>query len=612
MCGIYGTTIHYDKCTIEKKMKIFRFRGPDCTGIKDYSTSLGEFVFGHNRLSVLDLDARSNQPFDYSDKISIVFNGEIYNYQELKKQYLPDVKWRTTSDTEVVGAMYEKFGTDCVHYFNGGFSFVIYDHDKQILFGARDRLGKKPFYYHFSERGFEFASQLFPLCIGNNYTINTEARQYYFTLQYIPDPISIINEVSKLKAGEKFLYNLKTKQLNIEKYWDIYDNSCNFIQPQSYAEALEVVDDLLRDAVEKRLLADVSVGVFLSGGIDSSLIAAYASKLTSSKTEAFSVGFEEAKYDESFYSKSVAEKLGIKYNHILCSSKEAVDVIAGLQQFYDEPMGDASAIPTSLLAQKAKPYITVALGGDGGDEVFWGYTRYLRYSGKQWIYNIPQSVRNKMAYITDKLNKPRHSLSLRMDNVEQLYLNRRKYCEAELFDALKVQQSMSDCQYLFGRKSVEKAFSDFDMKTLMNYAYNTKVDRATMRSSLELRTPMLDYRLVEYSRLLPLDYLYKKDVGQKRILRDLLYQDFPKELFERPKRGFGVPIDHWFRNELKELVLDTVNEKTLISISEYDTHKMLTLRDKHISGQSDYTTLLWLQMNYFMWLNLFESLNKEN
>lgn len=607
MCGIYGSTIRYTEELFRRKLDIFKFRGPDYTGLKHYTIPEGQLTFGHNRLAIIDLESRSNQPFDYSNDISVVFNGEIYNFQELKRTYFKDRVFRTTSDTEVLCAMYERFGTECVKYLNGMFAFVIYDKSKQLLFGARDRLGKKPFFYHYSGRGFEFASQLFPLCLGNAYTIDKEARRYYFLLQYVPDPYSIFKEVRKLKAGEQFEYNLQTRQLEIAKYWDIHSNSCGFTAPKCYEEALENVDYLLTDAVSKRLIADVPVGVFLSGGIDSSLVTAYVSKINPN-VEAFSVGFREADYDESTYSRAVAEQLGVKYHPILCDSQAVLGMLDSLFLYYDEPLGDSSALPTSLLAQEVRKHVTVALGGDGGDEIFWGYERYLTTVKYRSLLGLPLSIRKCLSYMLKQGKYRKYGEALLADNIRDLYAYKSYYYNRRAFnyDSKNCYYSLDDIHYLYDNECPEKALSDFDLKTYLNYAINTKVDRATMRSALELRSPIMDYRLVEYSRILPLEYSYTLKDGQKRILRDLLYKHISKELFERKKQGFGMPVDVWLRKELKDSLYNTVNKENLSLIEELDTDRIIELRDRHICGIENNSSLLWYIFIYINWYKYYK------
>ena len=608
MCGIYGSTKRYDNSVYERKMRQFAFRGPDFTGIKNYQLQSSQLTLAHNRLAVIDLDKRANQPFEYGDgQIVVVLNGEIYNYNLLKQQYFSDSTFYTTSDTEVLCALYEMFGTDCVKYINGDFAFVIFDKKNNLLFGAVDRMGTKPFFYHHADDGFEFASQLLPLCIGNSYDIDAFARQCYFAMQYIPAPFSIISQIRKLGPGEKFVYSLTDNTLNIEQYWDLYDNSCNFVAPESYEEALETISSLLDDAVSLRLNADVPVGVFLSGGIDSSTISMIAHR-QKSDIEAYSVGFNEAAFDESYYANQVAEQIGIKFNHIVCSSEEALSVLDNLQQYYDEPMGDASAIPTSLLCQKAREHVVVALGGDGGDEVFFGYPRYLRYAARKWVYSIPLPLRRFVAQVASAVGQDRLGMSLLLDNVQELYMNRRPSNKAELFNARQLQQAIPQTSWLYRQGDIRRAFNDFDIRSLMCYAYNVKLDRAAMRASLEARTPMLDYRLVEYSRLLPVEYCYSREMGQKKPLRDLLYKDLDRQLFERPKRGFGVPIGRWFRNELKDWLLAVLNEDTTSLLPDFSADELIRMRDRHIGGQENQSTLLWLVTNYLEWYRLFNQL----
>ena len=609
MCGIYGSTKHYNEQLLKRKMQQFRFRGPDNTGLKSYLLPHGQLVLGHNRLAIVDLSERANQPMEYAGgKIVVVLNGEIYNYQELKQQYLTDISFQTTSDTEVLCAMYERFGTECVHHLNGDFAFVIYDSEKQLLFGAVDRLGDKPLYYHAGDDGLEFCSQLLPLCIGNQYHVDEYGRQCYFTMQYIPSPHSIVKEIKKFNPGECFTYCLDEKKLTIRSYWDLYDNTCHFAEPKSYEEALHMSEQLLDDAVRLRLHADVQVGVFLSGGIDSSTIAMMAARYQGN-IEAYSVGFKENKFDESEYARQVAEHLGIRFHHILCSSEDALHVVDNLQYYYDEPMGDASMIPTSLLCERTGAHVRAALGGDGGDEMFFGYPRYLRYAGYQKLLAIPRWMREIGAAFADVAHKTRIAKSLRMKDIQELYMNRRPSNAAERFDALKIQQSLEQCRYIYADRDIRRCFNDFDIKTLMCHAYNVKLDRASMRGTIEVRTPMLDYRIAEYSRLLPIEYCYTPEMGQKRILRDLLYRQVPSELFERGKQGFGVPIGQWMQSGvLKDYLLDMLNEQTVAMLPDYDGVELLRIRDRHIAGLEDQTTLLWLCVNYIAWYNLFAKL----
>jgi asparagine synthase (glutamine-hydrolysing) len=560
MSGIYGSIRRYSTSVVTKKREQLNHRAP---------------------VKILDLETR---------ELAVVVDGSFYNLQS----------------ESVLLELYSKYGVNCLHYLNGDFAFVLYDPSVHILFGAVDRIGSKPLYYS-SQDGFEFCSQLLPLCVGNNYSVDTYARQCYFAMQYVPAPFSIVSEIKKLAAGEYFIYDFIDGSLKTNSYWDLYDNTCQYNEPKSFDEAVSMSELLIADSVRLRMPSVAHPAVFLSGGIDSSLIAKYAYSYNP-ECRAYSVSFKEDYWDESHYSSKVAEVLGIEYHQLLFTYDDALRIIQSLQHYYDEPIGDASALPTSFLCEKASIDTSAALCGDGGDETFFGYPRYLRYARRQNIYKIPKTMRRLGALMYDLYGKHREALSLRMKDVQTLYINRRKYYRAEIFDALQIQQSIDQRKYLYGNKEVERAFNDFDIKTVLPYELCVKMDRASNRVSLDTRAPLLDYRLMEYSRMIPSKYLYKNKLGQKSILRYILYKSFPSELFERKKRGFGVPIDQWFRGGLKEYIVDTITPDTVKSLPEYDGAKLIQMRDDHISGSVDYAPFLWMVVNYIEWKRLFDSM----
>ena len=363
----------------------------------------------------------------------------------------------------------------------------------------------------------------------------------------------------------------------------------------------------MADAVKLRMPSDERPAIFISGGIDSSIVAKYAS-LYNSQCQAYSVSFQEDAWDESRYSSKVAELLDVEYHKLVFTSQDALKIVQGLQHYYDEPIGDASAIPTSFLCEKVSHDASAALCGDGGDEVFFGYPRYLRYAKRQNVYKIPRPLRLMGAKVADLRGKKREALSLRMNDVQSLYINRRQYYPAEQFDALQIQQSVAERKYLYENKEVARAFNDFDIKTILPYELCVKMDRASARAQIGTCAPLLDYRLLEYSRLIPSQFLYKSDLGQKSILRHILYQSLPAELFERKKRGFGVPIDQWFRGGLREYITDTITEETVKMLPEYDGNKLIKMRDDHIKGTVNYAALLWMVVNYIEWNRMFGAL----
>lgn len=608
MCGIFGTTRRYERGVVKQKLEQMNFRGPNHTGIKEFDAYPDlKLTLGHVRLSILDLDVRSNQPFVYNDSISIVFNGEVYNYKELAELYLSDFTFRTTSDTEVICAMYEKFGKDCVNYLNGMFAYVIYDKDKNILTGARDRLGKKPFYYWHTKEGFEFASQIKVIKYGNDLQIDELARKFYVLQGYIPDPYCIFKGVNKLRAGEQFVYYLDSNELKISNYWNIFDNTCGFTAPKSFEEAKETVKELLFDSVRMRLRADVPVGIFLSGGIDSSLTSAIVSKINKNIC-AYTIGFDNPRYDESKYAQAVAESLGIPIKVCMCVGADQQQIFDDYINYFDEPFCDPSMIPSSLVAQKAKEDVTVVLGGDGGDELFFGYEKYEYIKARLQQYQKPYWLR--------KLASP--YFLWKKGHTDMVFATQRDYADvfrsegifvydfggAEKFDRLLLAKQLPDRE-IFKKERGILAYSDYDIKFFMN-AVNQKVDRATMRCSLELRNPIMDYRVAEYSRLIPYEYMYTPDLKLKSILKSILYDIVPRKLLDREKQGFMPPTNDWFRGSLKEKLLDVVTEENVQKLlPELNSHKYVALRDAFMDGKYMDARRFWAVYNYINWYKTY-------
>ena len=604
MCGIFGTTLRYSRKVIEHKLELMNFRGPDHTGIKEFDVSSDmKLTLGHVRLSILDLDSRSNQPFVYNEDISIVFNGEVYNYKELKSQYLSDVTLRTTSDTEVICAMYEKFGADCVNYLNGMFAYVIYDSKNKVLVGARDRLGKKPFYYWHSSQGLEFASQLKVIQYGHHFEVDELSRLFYVLQGYIPDPYCILKGVNKLRAGQQFIYDLTKNKIEVSSYWKIFDNTCGFTVPRSFEEAKDTVRDLLFDSVKMRLRADVPVGIFLSGGIDSSLTSAIVSKINTNIC-AYTIGFDNPRYDESRYAQAVAKSLDIPIKVSMCVGSDQQQIFDDYINYFDEPFCDPSMIPSSLVAQKAREDVTVVLGGDGGDELFFGYSKYEYIKARLHQYQKPYWLR--------KLASP--YFLLKKGHRDMVYATQRDYADvyrsegifvydfggAEKFDRLLLAKQLPD-RDIFKKERGILAYSDYDMKFFMN-AVNQKVDRATMRCSLELRNPIMDYRIAEYSRLIPFEYMYTQDLKLKSILKSILYDIVPRELLDREKQGFMPPTNDWFRGSLKRKLLDVITEKNVRDLlPDLDVERFISLRDEFMSGREMDARRFWAVYTYINW-----------
>ena len=607
MCGIYGSTKIYREYQVKDKLGKNGYRGPDMMGWQYYKYDDCQIVFGHNRLAIIDLDSRSNQPFTYHNKVEIVFNGEIYNFQDIrttlsKKGYT----FHTLSDTEVICAAYLEYGTECVKYFNGMFAFVIFDIENRKLFGARDRLGQKPFYYYHNGLHFEFASQISSIQLHHdNLSISAEAIESYLTWDYIQDPLSIFNEIKKLKPGYTFTFDITNGQLNSQCYWDIdYKNERPY--EGSYKEAKSELKSLLGDAVKTRLFADVPVGVFLSGGVDSSLITALATKTSDIKVKTFSVKFNEAGFDESIYSQQVADHLGTDHNVIDCSYEEGLSLIENFHHYYDEPFADSSAIPSMLLSKHTRKHVTVALSGDAGDESFLGYGRYQWANSQSRIYNIPHSLRQVMArllMLSSNYKANVISKALKIKDVPRGYISVLNGVDQSWINSQSNRNIVDEIKYLDHKnKNLLERISDFDIKSYLNWDINTKVDRASMAFSLEVRAPLMDFRVVDFARSIPTNYKYS-DNNQKRILKDILYDYVPPHIFDRPKAGFTMPFSVWFRTNLKDYVMSELNDQGLKQIPGIHIDKVKFRIKQHMDGDWDRYPLIWKLLVLKQWLN---------
>ncbi len=607
MCGIYGTTVSYNQAILKEKMKLISFRGPDFSKIEKYNLQNGgELILGHNRLSIIDLDSRSNQPFEYLDKISIVFNGEIYNYKSIKEDLVNHgFIFATSSDTEVLAAAFLKWGEDCLKKLRGMFAFVIYDRVNNILFGARDRMGEKPLYYSNTIRGFEFSSQLAPIQLANNeLSISKDSISSYLSWGNIPDPNSIFNEVSKLEPGHFFKYSFLTKNLAVKRYWDLNNLSTNSYKG-SFLEAKSLMSNTISDCVKNCLFTDVPTGVFLSGGIDSSLIASIASRYSNSRLNTFSIAFNESEFDESKYASSVANYLGTNHTTIDCSVNEGLDLIENFSNFFDEPFADASAIPSMLLSKHTSKHVKVALTGDGGDESFLGYSRYRSFVKGKNVFELPHSLRKYLSKLINLSPNYRHKViakGLALKTIEDFYIFSMSGLDTEWISSSISVISDKYLKYLHTDFSLEQRMGDFDLKTYLSWDINTKVDRASMSSSIETRAPLLDHKIIELARSLPVDFKIKGS-NQKRILKEILYDYVPEKYFDRPKSGFTMPFKNWFRLELKDYVMDNLNSKSLKEIPCINPLKVEKMISQHMDGSWNHYPVIWKLLVLKQWIN---------
>ncbi len=628
MCGIAGFIDFKKQGSAEllKKMSdTILHRGPDDSGHELFNTPQAQIGFGFRRLSIIELSALGHQPMQFEEAgLTVIFNGEIYNYQEIRKDLeATGYTFKSHSDTEVILKSYAKWGVKCVERFIGMFAIAIYDskNEKVILF--RDRAGVKPLFYHHQNDLLLFGSELkiFHAHPQFKKQINFSALSLYFQRGYISAPHTIFENTFKLLPGHFLELDLKTKRVAEQKYWDVTD--C-YNQPKlniSFEEAKQETERLMLSAFQYRMIADVPVGVFLSGGYDSTAVTALLQKNSSQKIKTFTIGFEDPKFNEAHHAKNVAEYLGTEHHEHICTYKDALDIVAQLPHIYDEPFGDTSAIPTTLVSRMAREKVTVALSADGGDEIFAGYPKYFNAVARiNQINQLPQLAQT----IFSKLIP----VAAHQDIATQNKWSKLKdYFETadsvKRFDIVSQAMTFYETQLLFN-KEITKLNTPFDEGSKLNHTndllsmfqateYKTymvddilqKVDRATMSVSLEGREPFLDQRVIEFAAKLPPSFKYKNGIG-KYILKEIVHDYVPKEMMERPKMGFGVPLETWLRKELKDLFLNVLNEETLRSQNIFNVERVLTIRDKYLQGQKvDFQRLSYLflfQLWYSKWM----------
>ena len=599
MCGIAGyisTNKAIDKSLLEGITDVIAHRGPDAAGyFTDHHVALG-----HRRLSILDLSDAANQPMESAcGNYVIVFNGEVYNYRELVPQL--DISLKTTSDTEVILEAYVKFGKSCVNMFNGMFSFVIYNKGNHELFICRDRMGIKPLFYYFDGQTFAFASELKSLIklYPEKKTLNHQAIYRFLHLNYIPAPDTIYEAFKKFPSGHSATF--KNGELQFDCYWNLEEKISSQVWTDEYS-AKKQLKTLLEKSVAYRMISDVPFGTFLSGGIDSSIVTAVAQSLSETPVNTFSIAFENAKYNESVYSQSVAKKLGTKHHELVLKEKDALDLFSRIFDAYDEPFADASAISTMLVTKFSREQVTMTVSGDGGDELFMGYGFYKwrqRLSNPlvtmarpfiQALLSFGDERMKRASWLFDKVRKD--ELASHIFSQESYNFSKRELGKLHLKSSEKF--ALLEKHHTINRKlSVREQQALFDLKYYLQDDLLVKVDRATMQFSLETRVPLLDYNIVEFA--LNLDESLKIRNGEtKYLLKQVLYDYLPKELFDRPKWGFGIPLNKWLRKELFHLqeryLSREVTEKH--GILNYD--ELVKYQRKYNSGMDTYVNRVWL------------------
>lgn len=598
MCGIYLTNIPFKEEQVKTKLEKIKYRGPDYTGVFKKDT----VTLGHLRLAILDLDERSNQPFQFNN-LAIVYNGEIYNFKDIRKELETlGYSFQTTSDTEVLLKGYDAWEEKVLDKLNGMFAFAIYDTEKQKVFCARDRLGVKPFYYYWKEGQFEICSQLQPL-MNKESKVSSEAVSIYLSTGYVPSPYSILEDVYKLQPGCILSIDLKKKSKVITKYWDLEEVE---ILDIGYDEAKTRIKTLLTDAVKIRMQADVPLGTFLSGGVDSALVTAMAAEMSPEKIKTFTIGFEDPKYDESKVAEKFASILGTEHTTTICKVDDVLELIPQLIEVYDEPFADSSALPSLLLNKITKQYVTVALSGDGGDESFIGYNHFSTILKYKKLELVPLVFRKVFSKLLTESNKYKNILLCRTENdfIKRIFIG-----EQTLLTNKKshwIDENFPTYKYL-SSNSIQKT-ADLNIKLWLENDSNVKVDRASMAYSMEIRSPFLDYRIVELARKLPMNFKFG-DNKTKRILRDILSGYIPEDVFNLPKSGFSIPIGKWLKTSLKEDFEQSVTNDFLNKISNIDIVYTKTMIDAYFNdpaiGKDSNTELIWRLFVLAKWMKKY-------
>jgi asparagine synthase (glutamine-hydrolysing) len=620
MCGIAGfisknadAPVVEREIKLDKMCKIITHRGPDEQG----TAIEGRAALGMRRLSIIDIKS-GQQPIYTEDKTKfIVFNGEIYNFRELKKELeRRGHRFKTNSDTETIIHAYEEYGAGCLEHLRGMFAFAIWDKTAESLFIARDRVGKKPLFYSLTKQGnFVFGSELKVLLEHGEISreIDYSALDAYLTFGYVPEEFCIFKDVKKLEPGHFLIF--KNGKVKTEKYWDF---DCSPItETKTEVEYVEGLREKIREAVRVRLISEVPLGAFLSGGVDSSAIVAMMSQILEKPVKTFSIGFNEDSFNELKYARVAAKHFNTEHHEFIVTPDlvNSIDEIVG---HFDEPFADPSSLPTFMVSKMARDFVTVVLSGDGGDELFAGYTRYVVDSKRHGLGVLPGSIRrNLLQPMIEALphgtrgknylyNTSLDPVDRYIDSISHFGSLKKNVLYAEGFRG-KLNGNFGAGADVF-RKIAGAALSEnqldkllyLDSKTYLPADILTKVDRMTMAASLEARVPLLDHELIEYVQKIPAN-LKLKGTETKYIFKKALEGIVPNEILYREKQGFGVPINEWINLQLKDRIRETLLEKRTLERGFFEAKYIKTLLAEHQANRRDHSYSLWILWMLELW-----------
>ncbi|MGE0432280.1 MAG: asparagine synthase (glutamine-hydrolyzing) [Planctomycetota bacterium] len=577
-------------------------RGPDGSGV--WSDPTGGVHFAHRRLAVIDLSDAAAQPMvDDVAQLAITFNGEIYNYRELRTELeAAGAAFRTQSDTEVILRAYQRWGRDCVTRLVGMFAFAIHDARQQLVWLARDRAGEKPLYWtSLSPAGFGYAFASEPAALDElpgvtDRPINAEAVAYYLRFQYLPAGESIRSHVYKLRPARTLAISLADGAVSQAPYWNAETYATAPRLTLSDDDALDELHSLMRRSVAGQMIADVPLGAFLSGGIDSSTIVGLMRERGPVRT--FTIAFDDPSHDESAHAAAVAKHLGTEHTCETLSLATARDLIPSVPAMFGEPFADSSALPTQLVSRVARRHVTVSLSGDGADEAFGGYARYERMRSLSNYHYLLRALRPILRILGSPVgSKHRAVLHKLGQTVERFEESASSILPFEVVQSLCGQPPIETDEGIAWLDSLERRLMQADLVRYLPGAILTKVDRAAMACSLETRAPFLDHRVLEFALKLPLHL-----VRGKRILHRLAERYVPRELLDRPKQGFAVPLARWFRGELQPMLRDMLVPANLEPAGVTGQRMVQTLIEQHVSGTRDWSAGLWALLVLAMWV----------